>query len=215
MLKDNLLIDVNDGSDYIDGLKIKANNLDELRQIRQLIIDAKNPYKYISLDTITDIEELSLELALDLYRQTPMGRAFGLDPKTNEYKYKDIRTLPNGGGYLYIRLAFEKIVNSFKGLSEYLILVGHTKDKNINKNGKELSENSIDLSGKLSNIVAAKADAIGYVYREKNLNIVSFEGGEDSIVEARPKHLRNQKIVLGESDENGNLKAYWDRIYKD
>jgi len=111
-------------------------------------------------------------------------------------------------------MAFQKILSSFNGLSEYVILCGHTKEKTINKEGKELSENSLDLSGKLERIVSAKADAIGYLYREGNKNFLDFNGGGDCIVEARPKHLRNQTILIGESNDKGEITTYWDKIYK-
>lgn len=214
MLENNLIIDINDGSDYIEAMAVKAKNLADLRNIRQAVIEAGKPYRFISIDTVTDLEEMSKELALSMYRQVPMGKNFGMNSQTGEYDNVDILTLSNGAGYLWLRLAFEKIVASFKGLSDYLILVGHTKDKNIMKDGKELSENSLDLSGKLERLTVAKADAVGYFYRDGSKNYLNFQGGGDSIVEARPKHLRNQNILIGESDDDGNITSYWDKVYK-
>lgn len=214
MLENNLIIDINDGTAYVEAMAVKANNLTDLREIRQAVIEAKKPYKYLTIDTITDLEDMSKELALSEYRKTPMGKNFGINVETGKYDNVDILTLPNGGGYLFLRLAFEKILNSFKGLSEYLILVGHTKDKNIMKDGKELSENTLDLAGKLERLTMAKADAVGYFYRDGNKNYLNFQGGGDAIVEARPKHLRNQNILIGESDDKGDITAFWDKIYK-
>ena len=71
----------------------------------------------------------------------------------------------------------------------------------------------LDLSGKLKRIVSADADALGYVYREKNKTMVTFEGGDDCIVEARPDHLRGKTITLIESNEDGKLINHWDKIY--
>lgn len=101
----------------------------------------------------------------------------------------------------------------FKSLTQHLILIAHVKDSLINKDGKELSEMSIDLSGKTARLVAADADAIAYVYRHKNQTIFNFNGGGDFVVEARQEHLRGKEIVIAESDENNNVVAYWDRIY--
>ena len=83
----------------------------------------------------------------------------------------------------------------------------------INKNGKELTENVIDLTGKLGRIIPAQADALGYVYRKKNQTIINFKGGDDSIVEARPQHLRGKEIVIAESDEDNVITTYWDKIF--
>ena len=213
-LENNLIIDMEEGSNYVECMAVKAKTIDELKEIAVAIRKAGNPYKYITLDTITALEDLILPMALSDYRATPMGKSFGLNPQTNTYSYIDIRTLPNGGGYLYIREAFQKVVNIFRGLSDHVILIGHTKDRTINRDGKELSENLLDLSGKLERIISSKADALGYVYRKKNQTIINFNGGDDLVVEARPAHLRGKEIVIAESDENNVITTYWDKIFK-
>ena len=137
-------------------------------------------------------------------RQTPMGKT---------YQGTDIRTLPNGSGYMYLRQAVRKVIDMFRDLCESLILVAHVKEKMINKEGEELSEMSIDLTGKLGDILCGEADAIGYVYRKKNDTIISFEGGDNSIREARANHLRGKKIVVATSDENNNITVDMTKIF--
>lgn len=129
------------------------------------------------------------------------------------YQGTDIRTLPNGSGYMYLRQAVRKVIDMFRDLCESLILVAHVKEKMINKEGEELSEMSIDLTGKLGDILCGEADAIGYVYRKKNDTIVSFEGGDNSIREARANHLRGKKIVVATSDENNNITVDMTKIF--
>ena len=129
------------------------------------------------------------------------------------YQGTDIRTLPNGSGYMYLRQAVRKVIDMFRDLCESLILVAHVKEKMINKEGEELSEMSIDLTGKLGDILCGEADAIGYVYRKKNDTIVSFEGGDNSIREARANHLRGKKIVVATSDESNNITVDMAKIF--
>lgn len=209
-LEDCLIIDLEEGTNYIESLSIKINNTEEIVKLFSLLNEKKKEsngeyvYKYGVIDTATKLEELILPIALRDYKTTPMGKSF---------KGDDVRTLPNGAGYLYIRNAFKKVVNSFKPFFKYFILLGHTKDKSINKGGKELSEQSIDLSGKLERIISAEADALGYVYRLKNKTVVNFNGGGDFIVEARPVHLRGKEFIVAESDEQGNMSFNWDQIY--
>lgn len=200
-----LIIDLENGTDYVEAMSIKAKTLGDLAEIRQGIKEAGCPYKYLAIDTITKLEEMVNPLAIKNYRETPMGKNF---------KGDDIKKLPNGAGYLYLREAFFEVVNSFRDLCEGLILVGHANSTQINKDGKELSEMDLDLSGKLKRLIAADADALGYVYREKEKTIISFEGGEDAVVEARPKHLRGKKIVVAESDKEDNITTYMNKIYK-
>ena len=211
-LEDALLIDVENGSNYVTAAKVIAKDFGELLEIKAALDkkytenENKCVYKYGIIDTATGLEEMVLTFAANLYRETPMGKTF---------KGDDVRKLPNGAGYLYLREAFIKVIEGFRPYFEYLILLGHTKDKSINKEGKELSENALDLAGKLERIISSKADALGYIYRKKNQTIINFNGGGDSIVEARSLHLRGKEIVIAESDENNVITTHWDQIFID
>ena len=204
-----LIVDLEGGSEFLEALSVQARSVADLGEIANAIRakikeTGTNPYKYIAIDNATRLEEMCLPYAATLYRQTPMGKT---------YTGTDVRQLHNGSGYLYLREAVKKVINMFKDLCDNFILVGHTKDKMINKEGEELTEMAIDLVGRLGDIVCGEADAVGYVYRKKNETIISFEGGDNSVREARAPHLRGQKIVIADSDENNNIKTYWDKIY--
>lgn len=208
LLEDNLIIDLEKGYKHLSALIVEASSVEDLSEIA-IAIKAKNKelgkfaYKRITIDNGTKLEELILPLALKLYQETPQGKNYN----------GNVKKLPNGAGYMYLQEAFFKIIDTFKELTESLILICHTKDSLINKEGKELSEMSLDLTGKIARLVAADADAIAYVYRRKNETIMNFNGGEDVIVEARQPHLRGKEIVVASSDENNNITAYWDKIF--
>lgn len=209
MLADCLIVDLEGGSEFLEALSVQARSVADLGDIANAIRTktketGKKPYKYIAIDNATRLEEICLPYAVQLYKQTPMGKA---------YNGADVRQLPNGSGYLYLREAVKKVINMFKELCDNFILVGHTKDKMINKEGEELTEMAIDLVGRLGDIVCGEADAVGYVYRRKNETIISFEGGDNSVREARAPHLRGKKIVIAESDADNNINVHWDRIY--
>lgn len=208
-LDSNLIVDLEGGSEFLEALAVQARSVKDLGEIASAIKEeinktGKKPYKYITIDNASRLEEMCLSYAAQLYRATPMGKS---------YQGTDVRTLPNGSGYLYLREAAKKVINMFKDLCDNFILVGHTKDKMINKDGEELTEMAIDLVGKLGDILCGEADAIGYVYRKKNETHVSFEGGDNSVREARAPHIRGKNIVIADSDENNAITTYWDKIY--
>lgn len=208
-LDNNLIVDLEGGSEFLEALAVQARSVKDLGDIANAIREeikstGKKPYKYITLDNASRLEEICLSYAATLYRQTPMGK---------NYQGNDVRTLPNGSGYMYLQQAVRKVIDMFRDLCDNFILIGHLKDKMINKEGEELSEMSLDLVGKLANIICGEADAVGYVYRKKNETHISFEGGDNSVREARAPHLRGKNIVIAESDENNNIKVYWDKIY--
>lgn len=211
MLENNLIIDLENGSDFVGGLKLKADSLKDLGEIKKALkeeADKGFKYDYITIDTATALEDLSGPLAIKLYKNTPMGVNYG-----NKAGEDDVKKLPNGAGYLYLREAFLQIIEEFKPLAgKCLILLGHVSDKMVNKNGEEVSEMSLDLTGKLGRIVYSRADAIGFLYREDNKCILNFNGGGDAIIEARPEHLAGQTFVLTEKVE-GKLVSHWDKIF--
>ena len=209
-LENNLIIDLEGGSEFLEALSIQARTINDLGEIsraiqEQITATGKKPYKYITIDNATRLEELCLGYAKTLYQLTPIGKSYNGD---------DVRTLPNGSGYMYLRQAVRKVLDMFRNLTDNFILIGHVKEKMINKEGEELSEMALDLVGKLGDITCGEADAVGYIYRKKNETIISFEGGDgNTIREARAPHLRGKKIVIAESDAENNVTVHWDRIY--
>ena len=230
-LDNNLIIDLEDGYRALDVMCIQARNANDIFQIKAAI-EQKNQenggnfYRFITIDNATRLEEMSLTYAAHLYRQTSMGQSWGykkdrignilmengkkvIDPKA------DVRQLPNGAGYLYLRQALKEMVNMFKPLCDTLILVCHVKDKQIKKNDEETSEMAVDLAGKTGDIICGEADAIGYVSRQENKTILSFKGGDNNIRGSRPLHLREKAFVVAESDDDGNLKVDMSEIFPD
>lgn len=209
-LEGNLIIDLEGGSTFIDALAVQARDVNTLGEIAQAI-RAKNSevghsfYKRITIDNATRLEEICLPYAATLYRQTPIAK---------NWKGTDVRTLPNGSGYFYIRQAVRKVIDMFRDLCDEFILVGHVKDVQVDQNGEELSEMALDLVGKLSSIICGEADAVGYLYRKGNETHISFKGGDGTIKEARAPHLRGKDIVIAKGNDDGTIITDWKQIYK-
>lgn len=205
-LDQNLILDFEDGSDYIEAMKVKIHSLQELKEVCKAILDAGKPYKFITIDTITMIEEFSKPIALQMYKSTPAGANYT----------GDILLAPNGSGYGYIRSAVEKILEMIAKCAPNIILVGHVKDKSIvSASGAEVGNlKDFDLTGKLGRILAAKSDAIGFIHRDKDSNLcINFETNGEATAGARPKHLANKRIVVAERQEDGTFVSHWERIY--
>jgi len=203
-LDNNLILDLENGTDYYDALRVKITSVQELMDTIKAIIAAGRPYKYITLDTLTKLEDLALPYALTLYKQTPMGKGF---------TGANVLDLPNGAGYKYLRDAMTNLLNAIYKCADRVILLGHLKTTNIEKNGKEVSARELDLTGKIKSMVSADVDAIGLLYRgEDNKNILSFKTTDDVICGARPPHLKDQEIVISELVD-GKFITHWDLIY--
>lgn len=217
-----LILDLESGSDYVDAMKLKASSVDEIKEIGQAILEAGKPYQYIAVDTITALETMCIKEAEKMYASTPMGSAWikkNPDGSINyrdslKTKYGNVLNLPNGQGYGYLRDAIVKVIEYIKTLAPRVILLGHVKDALLESKGTEVSSMDLDLTGKIKRIVSSQSDAIGYLYRKGNQNILTFKTKDDVACGARPTHLRNQEIVVSELTEEG-FKSNWDKVYID
>ncbi len=217
-LENNLILDLENGSEFLDALKInvlqlaRENNKTPLTVLKEIINTIRESnekkggytYKFITLDTVSALEDIALELANILYRKTPMGR---------NWTGEDVTKLPNGAGYQYLREAMDVILNEIEPLCDTLIILGHLKAKFVEKEGKEMESRGLALTGKIASILCSQVDAIGYVYRKDNKTMISFKTNEEVTCGARSEHLKNQEIVLAE-EVDGVYVTHWDRIYK-
>lgn len=209
-----LILDLEGGTKYLNAMKVEAKNFEDLKEIGKAIKEAGNPYKYIAVDTITALEEMIIPYAEMLYSKAPMGKNW-FNPGGGKEKYGNILGLPEGAGYFWTRQAFTKVIDYILTWAPYVIFVGHVKDTQLEKAGGTFNAMDLDLTGKLKRITTSNSDAIGYLYRKGNKNILSFRTNDDISCGARPEHLRNEEIVIAEIDENGEYKTYWDKVFID
>jgi len=213
-----LIIDLEGGTEYLDALKVdviasaKKQDISPLNALKQVIDQLKEAnkikgdyvYKYGAIDTVSILEDMVMPIAVNLYKQTSMGRNFQGD---------DVLTLPNGAGYQYTRRALWIVLEELEQCFDTLIILAHLKDKLVEKEGKEMTERGIDLIGKSASILSANVDAIGYMYREDNKTVVNFQPSETVTCGSRCEHLKEKKITLIESDDSGKINVNWNEIF--
>ena len=204
-LENNLILDLENGADYVDALKVKISSLQELLDAGKAIKEAGKPYTYVTIDTVTALEDMVMPLAIKLYKQTSMGKNYDGD---------NVLSLPNGAGYLYLRQAFFQVLDFIDTLAPHIILSGHIKDKQVDDKGEMVMAANIDLTGKIKSLICANADAIGYMFRKGNQTILSFKTTDEVTCGARPQHLQNEEIVLSEMNDKGEIVSHWDKVYK-
>lgn len=77
----------------MDALKVKITNLKDLKETIKAIKDAGRPYEYITIDTVTALEEMTKDMALKMWQNSPQF--------TTKYEIKDVTQIPNGAGYSF------------------------------------------------------------------------------------------------------------------
>lgn len=204
-LDNNLILDFEQGTTYVDALKVQINSLKELKECIKAIKEAGKPYKYITIDTITAVEEMAKPLALQMWQNSPLY--------TTKYEVKDITQVAQGAGYSFWRQAIEAIIDLIASAADNIILCGHVKDAALAENVTG-SIKQLDLTGKVSRILSARSDAIGFVHRDENSNLcVNFGQSGEVLTGARPRHLANKDVIVAERQEDGTFVSHWERIY--
>lgn len=223
-LPKSLHIDLESGGGFYEGNSLDVPKLAKQLQkhpiaiLRELVVKIKEAnaanngvpvYDFITLDSATILEDHAALLATQTYKTSSIGKSF-----TGKNVVTD---LPNGAGYAFLRESFEELYTPFVELAgKCFILVVHTKDNVVNREGKDLTVSELNLTGKSKMITASKADAIGLLYRskkEKNTNILSFYGGDSNpSVGCRLPYLANQEFTLS-TFEDGVIKTNWETIF--
>jgi len=215
-LKKALILDFERGSRYVSAMKLEVTSIDDVKAIGKKIKEAGFPYDYIVIDTCTALEEMCVDYAEELYSKVPIGKNW-FEPDregvTGKATYGTILNMPKGAGYYWLREAYSKVVSYIGTWAPNLIQLAHVKDAELGKEGGEFTALDLDLTGKIKRIASGKSDAIGYLYRKGNQNILSFVTSEKVLYGARPTHLGNKQIVLSELNDDGTFEYHWDKIY--
>lgn len=203
-LENCLILDFEDGSDYVDALKLKVRTINELVEICKAIKEAKNPYKFIALDTVTALVDFAKPLALKEYKASVAGKNF---------EGTDVLTAPHGAGYGFLKSAIQKIIDLVAQVTDHVIIIGHVKLSAIDGGDESDITKNLDLPGNSKRALAADSDAIGYIYRDANSNLCVNFSADGVECGARPQHLANKQIIVAEMQEDGTFVPHWDRIY--
>lgn len=204
-------LDTEDGTAYFDMVTIPILNAGMIDEVFDSIMEegrkrAKEgkkgeelfPYKYIAIDTADALEDMCEKSATTKFKESVIGSTF---------KGKSVLELPKGGGYYYLRNELMEKILLLNKVCKGLIIIAHLKDKTLMKEGTEVSMTELSFTGKISSMICAKADAIGYIYRDKDETVpmVSFETLEESsIMGGRCPHLSGKTFPFD-----------WNKIYID
>ena len=186
-LDDCLIIDTEDGANMIEGYVQAVNNREELIALLQKAQEGHD-YKYVAIDTIDKIATWAEQSVCQ------------------EENVSAVQDLAFGKGFGLVR---EKVLNTvaiLKKIFPHVIIIGHRKWARAIVDSKAIVEpESLDLTGKLKNMLMADCDAIGYVYRDEENSklMVSFKANDALEAGSRNPHLKGKEMQLN-----------WKLIYK-
>lgn len=203
---DYLILDIDGNAGYFNCCRTgKITSYLSFIEHLQAIQAAKNPYKYLVVDSITNLIPLCVEHTTKIYNDNR-------GPK--EPYVADIRDVPfRGNEILYT--SFLRLTTMLEKSAQYIIFIGHCKDKWEGEMSKQLdveskkgvirnileepTEKVLDLPGKLANTFLTQMHAVGY-FRKGSVkpdgtweNKIIFEGSADRYA-SRAAHLAGKTI---------------------
>ena len=208
-LPNNLIIDTEGGTEYMDAMAVQARTVEDLGQIANAIREKNkevghNFYKYITIDTATRLEEICLPWAAKVYRQTVDVNWTGTD----------VRDIGFGAGYRVLYDCIDKILELFQNLCDTFIITCHTYE-DVDGKSDAIQRTSLSLPKGVRKEVERFYDSIGYCYRKGKETHLSFVGGDNYTKGTRIAHLRDQDFIVGEwNEEENKLDTHWDKIFK-
>ena len=181
-----LIIDTESGSNMIEGHILNANNRQELIDILKQAREG-HEFKYIAIDTIDKVVHWAEEAVCQ------------------ENSVQALADLPFGKGWGLARDKVMNTIHAFKDVCDHLIIVGHRKTAKAVIEGQATVEpESLDITGRLKNMIMSDSDAIGYVFRDEDEKLmISFKSDDALEAGSRSPHLRGKILPFD-----------WKNIYK-
>ena len=185
-LKDCLIIDTEKGARMISTPILEVDTRKELIDVLKKAKEG-HEFKYIAIDTIDKVVQWAESAVCE------------------EEQVRALADLPFGKGW---GLARDKVMNTirlFSAVCDHLIIIGHRKTAKAVIEGQATVEpESLDITGRLKNMIMADCDAIGYVFRDEDEILkVSFKSNDTVEAGSRSPHLKGQVIGFD-----------WKNIYK-
>lgn len=205
-LNNCLIIDTEEGSGFVDGIKIQVprekgpvGKMTWLKDLAEQIRKEGYPYDYVAIDTMSEVDVWSEWVGTWSYMNSMQGKAFNrVESKpggeflpASHPDYESVHSIPQGYGYKYSRQEMIDIYDCLQGLGKVCtIFIAHVADKAVIKlNGQEVISKDLSFTGKVRDIFSRKVDAIGYIYNKDGKAMISFKGSEEKVGGIRAKHL--------------------------
>tara|TARA_X000000368_G_scaffold245987_2_gene194339 strand:- start:2693 stop:3367 length:675 start_codon:yes stop_codon:yes gene_type:complete len=183
-LPECMVIDTEQGSHLLEGYFHEVNSKEELLEFYKSASEGHD-YKFFALDTIDKLVEWSDKAVC------------------KEFHVESIADMPYGKGFGEVRTRVMNNVKKLLTLAPHVIIVGHRKIASAIDNSMAIEPESLDISGKLKNMIMAHADAIGYMFRDDEDELmVSFKGGQALEAGSRCEHLKGKVMPFD-----------WNKIY--
>ncbi len=148
------------GTRYVSCMSVQIDKYKTFIDTCREIVRTGRKYKYVVVDTIDALERMCTAEANIRYKMSNMGQSFTGNNILTE--------LAKGAGYPWLWDCVRDVLDEAAKTADHVILIGHLKEKLLpdGMTSEDSDGADLDLTGKVKNIVCARADAIGLVKRK-------------------------------------------------
>lgn len=184
------------GADRVDGWIQDVPDLVTMRLALKAAVDDPN-VKTIAIDSVDVFHE---------WIDAEVSAAFGLE------SVGESKEGVNGFDvWKVMRARYEGLVSYLKASGKLCILIAHSKEPKIDKDGKVVIPAGITIPGKLGGYLAAEADFIGNVFKKQvgsnTVHYLSFQGGPLGTWGSRIQELEDKIIALPKTNQWSAVEA--------
>jgi len=205
-LKNTLIVDVEDGSEFVDGMVVQpppgtgpVGKYNWLLNLAKQIKEQGKPYDFVVLDTLSEVDAWSEWVGTYNYMTSVVGKEYNrvtndkgeviyqngksVMLKPDDPNYQSVHTIAHGYGWRYSREAMMRLVDEFKDCGKICtIFICHIMDKMVGeKNGEQIYTKDLALTGKVRDWTPRVLDCIATVWNEEGKLMISFEGNQEKI----------------------------------
>lgn len=215
-LPNNLILDVENGTAFINGLIMQPPEnygpvqvFRWLKEVAKKIRDDGYPYDYVTIDTLSQLDIFAENVGTYNYMHSIAGKEFNRQKDENgkiiyvketgksimlrpsDPNYESVLTLPYGYGFRHTRDAILDIFETLKNLGKICtIFVCHVADKYMGEKDKAvIYTKDLALVGKGRDIIPRLVDGTANVWNDEGQFMISFKGNDQQIGGVRAPHL--------------------------
>ena len=215
-LPDSLIISTEPkGYDFLSANYVEALNHKDFKAITKELLEIKPfPYKFVCIDTMTSLDEWSEDVGTINYMKSTQGKRFnrtedGIPITRSDVNWQTVHDLANGSGYKWSRSVMTEWIDTYLFLPCHIIFVAHSNSIMIGES--ELKEKTLLVTGKLRTIIPSRVDGVGFMYREKDTNYLSFDPNQLNLAYGCRFDLGNRVEISKKI--NNKITTKWENIF--
>lgn len=214
-LPSNTIVDTQGGYKSYRSSRIRVESWNHLMRFREKVVETKSKAIYLTVDTVTDIENFTNYIAASTALSSTFAKK--LDRSSEANLLASLKSLSGGAGWGFITRSFEEYTKFFRTIANCTFYMCHIKNAAVDQ--EEATIETMDLLGKNKAILERNiVDSLCFLEREGRFGYLNFKSSEKG-KGSRIGKLDGKRILISECigktkyKERNVIRTYWENIF--